>query len=361
MDKITFTRPVNVFSGAIRWVLSCRDYLARKYVAIKQFDREKLLTWAAKYNRSQWCYFTAAFIFLFLAVFSSISESNLLLIGTIAFLGLFREMWNMFQRVWDHNIGKAIVLVVYAGTANAALAFAAIKINVITGIEPEPFTFTLGFTTLVMLPFWLTISNVFFLLIGLILANLLLFISIPFKILGVRLPVHWEDTHRAGTTMLLRICLIPLVIYTLFTFISPYFTKIEGIETDAITATTDVNDPPTALEPTNEPEKEKTFSEAMKELSDLVQGSEQQGQSADPSKTQKHSVINELIADFIFYFESYKFSACKKTSEQHSVIIDDFSVLLITPDENAQYGYQYEIAACTPVYSDISNEEAIGQ
>ena len=51
-------------------------------------------------------------------------------------------------------LGKGLILVLYAATANFALAISAIEINIITGIEPGPFVFTLGFATLIMLPFW---------------------------------------------------------------------------------------------------------------------------------------------------------------------------------------------------------------
>jgi hypothetical protein len=50
-------------------------------------------------------------------------------------------------------LSKALILVLCAATTYFVLAISALKINLIRGIEPRPFTFTLSFATLIKLPF----------------------------------------------------------------------------------------------------------------------------------------------------------------------------------------------------------------
>jgi hydrogenase-4 membrane subunit HyfE len=50
-------------------------------------------------------------------------------------------------------LSKALTLVLCAATTYFALAISALKINLIRGIEPRPFIFTLSFSTLIMLLF----------------------------------------------------------------------------------------------------------------------------------------------------------------------------------------------------------------
>lgn len=333
--------------------------------------------WAAKFNTSQLCYFAAILLLLFYAIFNGFSATGLLLAGFIAFVGLFREIWLLFQRIWQHSIGKALVLVLYAGTTNFVLAFSAIRINQVTGIEPSPFVFTMGFTTFITLPFWMIISNVLFLSIWLIVANILLFASIPLKIVGITLPVHWEDKHRARTTMLLRILLIPVVIYSIFVFASPYLMEVQFGNKRLNISTNEIDDPVVSLvtiPPTSAPIKTNAIQTAADITAQLTTQigrqipffdiDEYTQNNTNPEVTElsdellpelensleEHHAISRMIATFIYNFESYAFSSCQKQPEQHSVIIDENMVLLITPDNEQVNGYRFEVQACVPVY-----------
>jgi hypothetical protein len=56
-------------------------------------------------------------------------------------------------------------------------------------------------------------------------------------------------------------------------------------------------------------------------------------------------VIDKLVANFIYNFETYPKSACKKTAEQRSLIIDENMVLLAEKDDSP-LGYRFFIAPC---------------
>ena len=356
MSLITFSKPTNVFTSLKDKVNQLRFYVTHKLDALKTFELDKLVIWSRKFNRSQWCYFIAMSFLLFHGVFSEVTDFVLYITGAIAFVGLFREMWAMFQRIWSHNIGKAFVLILYAGTANLALAFAALKINIITGVEPMAFTFTLGFTTFVMLPFWIMISNILFLLMGLILANLLLFISIPIKLFGIRLSVHWEDTHRAGTTMVMRIILIPLVINMLMTVGTPYLAQLHFLsEGNTFTLNQEFGEP---LSSENNQSKNAIVVLENDQFSlnlnpqnedEIAINLATKNDDFEPN-TEQGMFINHLIADFIYHFEAYQYSMCHKKNNERSMILDDFSTLLITQNPKSEFGYDYRVAACIPLY-----------
>ena len=364
MSLITFTKPTNVFTSIKDKINQLRVYVTHKLDALKTFELDKLVVWSRKFNRSQWCYFIAMSVLMFHGVFSEVTDTVLYITGAIAFVGLFREMWAMFQRIWSHNIGKAFVLVLYAGTANLALAFAALKINIITGVEPMAFTFTLGFTTFVMLPFWIMLSNVLFLLMGLIIANLLLFISIPIKLFGIRLSVHWEDTHRAGTTMVMRIILIPLVINMLLTVGTPYLAQLHFLsEGNTFTLNQELGEPLSSVDSQNENaiaviENDQFALNLNPQNEDEIAINLARKNADVEQNTDQGMFINHLIADFIYHFEAYQYSMCHKEEKERSVILDDFSTLLITHNPDSEFGYDYRVAPCIPLYKTISSKQA---
>jgi hypothetical protein len=170
---------------------------------------------------SQWMYLIAFLLAVIHSEQGDGQDYELLWVGAIAGVGLVRELWHVFNRIWEHMLGKAFILVLYAATANFALAISALKINVITGIEPGPFVFTLGFATLIMLPFWLLMSSIIFFSVALIAGGLWSIIGVLLRPLGVKVKIHWEDNTFVFMTMLLRLVLIPYVIMSIFFYGGP--------------------------------------------------------------------------------------------------------------------------------------------
>jgi hypothetical protein len=303
--------------------LSIQAHLSLQINRMKQW---RFTLWAQNYNASQWCYFVACLLLLF-TVSSDLDFMEVA--ALIAFIGLVRELITIFHKVWETTIGKSITLITYASTANLALAFAAMKINFITGVEPSAFIFTLGFTTLVLMPLWIAFSSIILFLSGLILANLWLLFSLPLKLFGIHLTVHWEDKKHALITMLMRIILIPVVLISLTGIILPYVSSTLSGTGININYNSDATD------------KVQSDSNSITINADNVDVDTIQAQA---------DVIDALIANFIFYLEAYPNSACKKAPSQRSVILDDFSVLLISKEETAAHGFTYLVAKCEPRY-----------
>lgn len=179
---------------------------------------------------SQYCYFFAFFLFLGYLSDEQPGDDFFLTIGLIAGLGLIRELWIVFNKIWEQTLGKALLLVLYAATANFALAISALKINSIAGVEPQIFIFTMGFTTLLMLPFWLLGASFVFLATSIVAINIWLLLSFVLRIFRIKVKIHWEDQSFAVLTMLMRVVLIGIVIVALGKLIEPYAKQMDMLD-----------------------------------------------------------------------------------------------------------------------------------
>ena len=55
--------------------------------------------------------------------------------------------------------------------------------------------------------------------------------------------------------------------------------------------------------------------------------------------------LDKLIASFIYHFETYPKSACKKSPLERSLPIDENLILLVTEDDSI-LGYQFSVGPC---------------
>lgn len=302
----------------------------RNKTAVWFFSRVRLLSF------SQWCYFVA-FVILIATVdqWQGQQGDNLTVVGAIAGLGLIREIWHLFSRIWEHILGKAILLVLYAGTANFALAISALKINQIAGIEPAPFVFTLGFTTLMMLPMWIVVATVVFLSTALVLGNLWLFTAFMLRLLRVKVSVHWEDKSFVVITMILRIILIPTLIFLLISMIDPYFKQL-----DVFDQPIEIYDSSDFTEEQRAALQQVEDQAARRELID--QFLKENNEEEPPAR-----ILDELIAAFIYQFETYPYSACQKAEHQRSLVIDE-NMLFVAEKSDTDLGFSFGVTLCVP-------------
>lgn len=300
---------------------------------------------------SQWMYFLALVVLLVQGDRDIQEDPGLWWVGAIAGVGLVRELWHVFNRIWEHMLGKGLILVLYAATANFALAISALKINIITGIEPGPFVFTLGFTTLIMLPFWLLMSSIMFFSVALVAGNLWLIVGVLLRLVRIKVRVHWEDKVFVIITMIMRLVLIPYVIMSIFYMAVPYAEQIELFErpiamlkaksSDEIQNREALEDKIIPRDP--EPENVRlTFNNRTFTLA--------------VDKKGQIKWLDKVIAGFIYHFETYPKSACIKLPEQRSLPIDENLILLVTKDDSS-LGYQFSVGHCEGNYSEVKSSQ----
>ena len=357
---------------------------------------------------SQWFYLLA-----FITLIATFGEDGQLadvapIAVVFAGIGLSRELWHLFHAIWSKTLGKGVLLVLYAGTANIVIAISALKINIIAGIEPSPFIFTLGFTTLLLLPLWLTVATVMFFVIAMVIGNVWLICSAFLRVVGIKVPVHWEDKSFVAITMILRIILIAVLVAGLVNFIQPYAEQLDVFERPVAIFDNEMSrdqqiqmsqaNPEERAElldeltrqgvisqigkhqkeqsssvDTTEPDSEgvvvkvgimsggnEISTDTAEALIDELQSSEpaegQQSSEAEPvtpanevseEKANTPKFIDQMIAHFIYNFETYPYSACNKRSDQRSLIIDENMVFLAERDDS-DLGYKFTVEACSP-------------
>lgn len=314
----------------------------------KSEDTEpKKSRWWQDYNLSQLCYFFAtAILFIEWRVSDTPESIDISTAAIFALCGLIRELLSLFNFIWSFTLGKAITLILYATTANVALAFAAMQINLITGVEPSPFVFTLGFTTVLLLPFWIVTASMLFFSVSLVIANLWLLIRLPMRLVGLRLAIHWEDKKHPLITMLMRIILIPIVMVGMFQLAAPYIAMTfedAELRTGLFSNVVTIN-----AEGLENGELQDLSPEDVQDIKQGIERFEESKNKFDQTNIERAKFIRSLVADFLFYFEAYPNSACEKLPEQRSVIIDENMMLMISPDETQDYGYRYEVGVCQP-------------
>ena len=308
---------------------------------------------------SQWMYLIAFLLILIHSEQDAGQDYELLWVGAIAGVGLVRELWHVFNRIWEHMLGKAFILVLYAATANFALAVSALKINVITGIEPGPFVFTLGFATLIMLPFWLLMSSIIFFSVALIAGGLWSIIGVLLRPLGVKVKIHWEDNTFVFMTMLLRLILIPFVIMSIFFMAVPYAKQIELFAQPIALLKKATAENNVEVEELNDKAQMDVIDiKDVKDVNDtnnLTFTFNNRPFSIPVDEEGQIKWLDKLIAGFIYHFETYPKSACKKSSLQRSLPIDENLILLVTEDDSA-LGYQFSVGPCVGNYSDVERQ-----
>ncbi|XOV81216.1 MAG: hypothetical protein ACFHVJ_09765 [Aestuariibacter sp.] len=364
--------------------------LKRGIKRIKSGFRDKF----SKLTFSQWMYLLAFFTLFFTAETDSESMDSFLTAGIIAGVGLIRELWYLFMRIWAHTAGKGLLFVLYAATANFALAVSALKINSISGVEPTVFIFTMGFTTLLMLPFWLILASMVFLGTALVVGNFWLLIALLLRLVGIRLPTHWEDQSFAVLTLILRIILIPALLWALAALINPYIKQMdmfndtmgfevidtrqlssEQVETNAqspeaesgatqLDANTDAQtelrtDGVENITTAKEQDFTKDLTAEQKEALKVLQGLSFTKNGAevkivdstsdeDEEKAAGLKWLDLMVAQFIYRFETYPYSACAKEPRQRVLTINENLVFVAERDKNYETGIKFSAMECVP-------------
>lgn len=353
-NNVAQQQPSDAKTGLVGEARKRLRYFVDAWRRGRKKDTTPTLSWKERISLltlSQWTYFFAFLALIVLVEDGEWSNDNLTWVGVIAAVGISREIWHLFHRLWDTTLGKGVFLVLYAATANFAIAIAALKVNSIAGIEPTPLKFTLGFTTLIMLPMWIFVASVALAVLMMMIGNLWMLLVLLLRIIRIRLPAHWEDRSFAILTMFLRLVLLPIVISALYLLIKPYADQFDLFDTSISIVKSELNEEQqTKLETLEgEAREELLVAFAQQGLVEIVSTTEQTTgyNEKDPGW------INQLIARFIYQFETYTNSACAKQDDERVLTIDDYSMLVATRTETA-LGVGFAVKPCVPVYNATS-------
>ena len=298
-------------------------------------------------------------------------ELGLLIVGSIAMIGMLRELLDIFTRVWQTLLGKSFIFIIYVIIGNFTLAVAARKVNYITGVDPHSLIYAQGFTTVLVLPLWLllltsmslillfTIGNLWFLFLKLV--NLLRLHPIKFRA-GERFSVLF---------VFLRLSLITPVMVTLMQPLNWYNTEL-NIEIPGVTISTgQTNDTEGAEQVKEETAKVSSENEVVDAEQAVAGNTELQTSSSNTDKQDKNKQSDEVdiiaingadangtetkekytdfdraIATFVYEYETFQLSRCKKSATERVSIIGEDVILVAEKMPELELGYKFSARVC---------------
>ncbi|RVU35615.1 hypothetical protein EOE67_13555 [Rheinheimera riviphila] len=273
-----------------------------------------------------------------------------------------QDMWQGFLRIWNSLAGKAVIVVFYAILGNFCFAMAESQVNNLIGIRTDVVPYTVNLTVLLLAPIWSFTLSLVVLTLYTILHTGKIIMLLLLRPIGVRSRHILGDEAYPVKTLLARIIYLPVFMSCLAVLPSAYLTGdssqltnlFNGEQTlisvknndDAISAA----DARSAADAAVKPENTVAIAAANNEAtaSHNTKGSNQveiNFGSAIPTIPW----LNRALAGFLYQIESMGRSSCVMSGQEHLVHINDYEVLVITPDKKAESGYQYQIRLCGSV------------
>tara|TARA_B100000929_G_scaffold53951_1_gene39826 strand:- start:1799 stop:2857 length:1059 start_codon:yes stop_codon:yes gene_type:complete len=341
-----------------------RRYLKiAKWRANKQFQQQQR-SWQPHKTRlverlqAIWFNLSTAQKLYLLALSSLIVVPSGWLSATITIIALVIEFWPKFNQLWHSLAGKALILIFYASIANFVLAGASGIVNDVTHVSANHFNYTHNFATLLYLPPWALGITLGTLLLFQLFLPFYIFILLLIKPFGSERVKFISQSYSPLLTAIVRFILATVVFINLISFLDdkPPEEVLDNM------VSTFIDSKVIAKESGEEQQK------AVEELSEKI---EQQipdinEEAQVPSRDINIQADNEtaenlrqfldskgyferskrLIAMFAYSFEADSYSRCLKAENSKAVELNDYEIVQVTPDHNAEYGYRFEVIAC---------------
>jgi hypothetical protein len=171
---------------------------------------------------TQKLYFLALLPASFWLLFSHNNYFWLLIAGGLGLLALVWEVLPKFTWLWNSILGKGFLLVIYAIVANFALVVSNQLISQVVGIDPSELFYTQSIIALFTAPLWIMLISLLFMLVYLLLLNILLLTLALLRVLRVNTNPLIERESFPIITILVRLVIAPIAIFTLGNMMTIY-------------------------------------------------------------------------------------------------------------------------------------------
>ncbi|MEJ6475503.1 hypothetical protein [Pseudoalteromonas piscicida] len=334
-------------------------YFAKVRFGIGQFWQS--LTQAQRY------YLISFIIFLFSLTENEDDHFTAFLILITTVIALCYEFWPRIMRFWESVPGKTLILLFYAFIANFVLVQADGRINDLTGVSTDNFPYTHNLSVLLSLPTWFFITSTFLLVLTQICMTF--YVIILFLLKPFRIKPFWHETHYRfpATTAIIRLIMCFVLLAFLIIGIaksgaSSTFTELSSdfkIDKNGISFKASGNIPDSMHAEVVQTEAvteqiQQAQVEAHGAATDTSEASESLEVSIknepDPDLHEQgklyNELLNQILAYFIFRFESDGSSRCEQSEGSNVVELNDYEILEIMPSDTAEYGYTYTVKPC---------------
>ena len=317
---------------------------------------QQLLGWRSRcahiwqqLDLAQRCYLLSALLVVgWLGTFST-QPWLLGLLGVTLFGAVISDIWQGFVRIWHSLPGKAFILVCYAVLANFCFALADSSVNNLIGVRPEVVPFSVNLTLMLLAPFWSFLLAFALLTLYLLLHTIKVMLLLMLRPLGVR-SHHILNGSYPKLSLMARLCFLPVVFMYMAAAMTGYLTgntaALQMFQSEDAAPSSVVMPGTTNTPDVAEPE----------DLNINLFGPESSGiRGFNPEVPW----INKTVAWFLYQVESLGKSQCLLQGDEHLVHLNDYEVLVITPDSKQPYGYRYQVRACgSPSLPDFTRKQA---
>lgn len=317
---------------------------------------QQLLGWRSRcahiwqqLDLAQRCYLLSALLVVgWLGTFST-QPWLLGLLGVTLFGAVISDIWQGFVRIWHSLPGKAFILVCYAVLANFCFALADSSVNNLIGVRPEVVPFSVNLTLMLLAPFWSFLLAFALLTLYLLLHTIKVMLLLMLRPLGVR-SHHILNGCYPKLSLMARLCFFPVVFMYMAAAMTGYLTgntaALQMFQSEDAAPSSVVMPGTTDTPDVAEPE----------DLNINLFGPESSGiRGFNPEVPW----INKTVAWFLYQVESLGKSQCLLQGDEHLVHLNDYEVLVITPDGKRPYGYRYQVRACgSPSLPDFTRKQA---
>ncbi|WP_105188030.1 hypothetical protein [Pseudoalteromonas sp. T1lg48] len=240
------------------------------------------------------------------------------------------EFWPRFLQLFHSLPGKAILLLFYGTIANFVLANAASTVNEVTGVAASHFNYTHNFAILLYLPSWILALSV--------IALLLLQLMLPFYILALLLLRPFQrfgfqfldSAKRPIQTAIARFVLCLIVTVNLVVTSGEFDNAGDAIE---------------QVSASFEQEMSKEQQPIATETPEVLPTMHLEAKIGEPGKD-SDKWIKILVAQFAYNWEADSFSRCAKSKNSKVVELNDYEIVELFEDEQAEYGVRFETKKC---------------
>lgn len=284
------------------------------------------------------------------------------------------DMWQGFLRIWNSLAGKAVIIVFYAILGNFCFAMAESQVNNLIGIRTDVVPYTVNLAVLLLAPIWSFSLSLAVLALYTALHTCKIILLLLLRPLGVRSHHILGDEAYPVKTLLARIVYLPVFMSCLAVLPTAYLagdsTELEQMfsgDPKVISVNTEdgVDKTVAAAEQTANNAERSGEQAATGAATDSIHNADQlTGPAVTAGNNRKNSSLleidgnislstipwlNRTLAGFLYQIESMGRSSCVMSGQEHLVHINDYEVLVITPDKKAETGYQYQIRLCGSV------------
>lgn len=284
------------------------------------------------------------------------------------------DMWQGFLRIWNSLAGKAVIIVFYAILGNFCFAMAESQVNNLIGIRTDVVPYTVNLAVLLLAPIWSFTLSLVVLTLYTVLHTGKIMLLLLLRPLGVRSHHILGDEAYPVKTLLARIVYLPVFMSCLAVLPTAYLagdsTELEQMFSGepkvlSVKPAADIDKSIAAAEQTANNAERSGKQAATGATTDKVQNADQlTDQAVTAGNNRKSSSLleidgnislstipwlNRTLAGFLYQIESMGRSSCVMSGQEHLVHINDYEVLVITPDKKAETGYRYQVRLCGSV------------